>query len=172
MNIAYFTPTVAEHGDELNAMARQCFVETFAHMYNERDLSIFLRQAYGPKGLLKDLADPAFSWRAASDAGRVVGYVKVGPLGLPAPDPQDGALELKQLYVLQPWQGAGIAAELMEWAISTARSRGASELYLSVFDDNHRAKRFYGRHGFEEVGRYGFRVGDQVDDDRIWRKIL
>jgi ribosomal protein S18 acetylase RimI-like enzyme len=60
----------------------------------------------------------------------------------------------------------------MEWAISTARSRGASELYLSVFDDNHRAKRFYGRHGFEEVGRYGFRVGDQVDDDRIWRKIL
>jgi diamine N-acetyltransferase len=170
--IDYFTPTVAEHGEDLNAMARQCFVDTFVHLYNERDLTTFLGQAYGPEGLLKDLADPAYSWRAASDANRIVAYVKVGPLGLPAPEPLDGALELKQLYVLQPWQGAGIAAALMEWAIAEARSRGAPELYLAVFDHNHRAKRFYGRYGFEEVGRCGFQVGDQIDDDRMWRKRL
>ena len=170
--IDYVTPTITGHGDELNAMARRCFAESFAHLYSESDLTTFLAQAYGPSGLLKDLGDPDYSWRVATASGRIAAYVKIGPLGLPAPAPLQGALELKQLYVLQPWQGAGIAAELMNWGIATARSRGAPELYLSVFDHNHRAKRFYSGHGFEDVGPCEFRVGDQIDADRMWRKIL
>ena len=31
-----------------------------------------------------------------------------------------------------------------------------------------RAKRFYARYGFKEVGRCTFQPGDRVDDDRIW----
>jgi diamine N-acetyltransferase len=172
MTIAYFTPTVREHGTELNAMAAQAFVDTFAHLYSERDLSTYLAEAFGPNGLVKDLADPAYGWRAAADAGRIVGYVKLGPLGLPAPNPLAGALELKQLYVLKDHHGSGIAAELMDWTIAAARERGAPELYLAVFSHNERAKRFYGRYGFEEVGHCQFKVGDQLDDDRIWRRAL
>jgi predicted kinase len=33
-----------------------------------------------------------------------------------------------------------------------------------------RAKRFYTRHGFSEVGHCTFMLGDRVDDDRVWRK--
>ncbi len=170
--IAYERPTVTTHGGALNAMAQRCFVETFAHLYCERDLKSFLASAYGPDGLRKDLADLRFDWRVATSGGQVVGYVKTGPLGLPAPDPLPGALELKQMYVLKDWQGAGIAAELMEWAIARVGERGAPELYLSVFDHNHRAKRFYTRYGFADVGPCTFRVGDQIDDDRMWRRTL
>src|SRR3982750_3749205 len=111
----YFAPTLASHGAQLNAMAQQCFVETFAHLYDPNDLAAFLASAYGPSGLLKDLADPAYHWRVAADDGRIAGYAKVGPLGVPAPEPQPGALELKQIYVLQAWQGAGVAAQIMDW---------------------------------------------------------
>jgi diamine N-acetyltransferase len=37
---------------------------------------------------------------------------------------------------------------------------------------NARAKRFYSRHGFIEVGHCTFTLGDRVDDDRVWRKVL
>jgi ribosomal protein S18 acetylase RimI-like enzyme len=60
----------------------------------------------------------------------------------------------------------------MNWAVKTARSTGAPELYLTVFDHNERAKRFYTRHGFEAVGRCTFKLGDHGYDDRIWRKVL
>jgi GNAT superfamily N-acetyltransferase len=170
--IAYEEPIIAMHGEAVNAMARTCFVDTFAHLYREQDLNSFLASAYGPDGLLKDLADPRFDWRMATSAGQVVGYVKVGPLGLPAPDPHPGALELKQMYVLKDWHGRGIAAALMDWVIAKARERGAPELYLSVFDHNHRAKRFYARYGFADVGPCEFRVGDQLDEDRMWRRAL
>ena len=78
-------------------------------------------------------------------------------------------MELRQLYVLKPWQGAGIAAIMMDWVIAEARRRGADELFLSVFIDNHRARRFYARYGFEEVGRFDFMVGSHADEDIIMR---
>jgi RimJ/RimL family protein N-acetyltransferase len=56
--------------------------------------------------------------------------------------------------------------------LETARTEGAPEIYLTVFDHNQRAKRFYARHGFAEVGHATFTLGDRVDDDRVWRKPL
>ena len=82
------------------------------------------------------------------------------------------AIELHQLYVLAPWQGAGIADALMAWALAEARGGGAGEMVLSVFVDNHRARRFYARYGFVEIGRYAFMVGTHEDDDRIMRLTL
>jgi GNAT superfamily N-acetyltransferase len=81
-------------------------------------------------------------------------------------------LELRQFYILQAWQGSGAAQELMEWVIDEAVRRGADELYLSVFIDNHRARRFYERYGFEPVGRYAFMVGSHADEDEVMRRPL
>ena len=47
-----------------------------------------------------------------------------------------------------------------------------SELYLTVYVDNHRARRFYDRYGFERVGRYDFMVGSHADEDVIMRRSL
>ena len=60
----------------------------------------------------------------------------------------------------------------MLWALGTARAARAPELYLTVFDHNVRAKRFYARHGFVEVGHCTFQLGERIDDDRVWRKPL
>jgi GNAT superfamily N-acetyltransferase len=79
---------------------------------------------------------------------------------------------LDQLYVLERYHGSGIARGLMDWAVDEARRRGARALYLTVFIDNHRARRFYDRYGFEAVGRYDFMVGEQADEDIIMRKAL
>ena len=43
---------------------------------------------------------------------------------------------------------------------------------LWAFQQNHRARRFYERYGFGEIGRYAFRVGETIDDDRIMRLVL
>ena len=57
----------------------------------------------------------------------------------------------------------------MDWAIEEAKARGGSELYLTVYTDNHRAKRLYERYGFVYVGPYHFMVGEQADEDIIMR---
>jgi ribosomal protein S18 acetylase RimI-like enzyme len=71
--------------------------------------------------------------------------------------------------VLKPWQGSGIAQVLTGWALDQARSRGAAELYLSVYAENDRAKAFYRRYGFAYLAPYIFMVGEQADEEEIWK---
>lgn len=171
-SIRYFVPTQG-HGAALRAMAREAFSDTFAALYDAAPFARFLEETYGRNGRMqRDLADPGVRWMAAAHSADIIGYAKLSRLIAPAPAPKPGAMELQQIYVLRPWQGQGVAAHLMDWALETARAAGAPEIYLTVFDHNHRAKRFYARYGFAEVGRCTFTLGDRVDDDRVWRKAL
>ena len=115
--------------------------------------------------------DPRFAVRIAEEDGEAAGFAKVGPPSLPF-EVSGPTAELRQLYVLKPWQGAGIAPALMAWVLEEARRRGAEQLFLSVFTDNHRARAFYARYGFEAVGTYAFMVGNHADEDIIMRLSL
>lgn len=165
--IAYRDAVPAD-GPELAQMARRSFTETFGTLYRQEDLARFLDQSFGATGLPADLADPAYSIRVATQDGRIVGYCKIGPVTFPGDWPAS-AMELHQLYILGEHHGAGLAVALMDWAIDRMRTLGASEIVLSVYVDNHRARRFYERYGFEEIGKYTFMVGDHEDDDRLMR---
>jgi diamine N-acetyltransferase len=171
-NVHYFVPAIGQTV-ALCAMARECFADSFAHLFDREAFAQFLDAAYGEGGSMsRELLDPAIEWLAAEAAGQVVGYAKLRPLVAPAPHPQKGALELQQIYVLRQWQGRGVGEHLMRWALERAQALGAPEIYLTVFDHNERAKRFYIRHGFGEVGHCRFQMGNRTYDDRVWRKIV
>ena len=151
----------------IDALFRRSFADTFAHLYEPADLAAFFAD-FSEAGWRRELADPGFAFRLAEEGEVLAGYAKVAPLSLPA-EPAGPAAELRQFYVLEPWQGGGIAPLLMDWVLAEARRRGAGELYLSVFTENHRARRFYARYGFEPVGPYAFMVGNQADEDIVMR---
>jgi GNAT superfamily N-acetyltransferase len=149
------------------ALGRQTFVETFGHLYTPENLAAFLVN-HSEENWRAELSDARFAVRLGEAAGRAVAYAKLGPPSLPF-EVRGPTIELRQFYVLKPWQGMGVSAELMEWALEEAGARGAEEMYLSVFVDNPRARRFYERYGFESVGKYHFMVGTHADDDIIMR---
>jgi GNAT superfamily N-acetyltransferase len=148
-------------------LGRLSFVETFGHLYTPENLAAFL-VGHNEGKWRDELGDPGFAIRIGEADGRAVAYAKLGPPSLPF-EPQGRPIELRQFYVLKPWQGAGVAADLMQWVLDEARARDADELYLSVFVDNHRARRFYERYGFRFVAPYTFMVGSHEDEDHILR---
>lgn len=162
---------VAADGPAVAAVGRRAFAETFGTLYAPVDLATFLDQAFGPAGLPAQCGDPAWRIRLALDGEAIVGFAKLGPVGFPGDWPAT-AVELYQLYVLGSHHGAGVGPMLMDWAVEAARAGGATELLLSVFVDNHRAKRLYARYGFVDIGRFDFRVGDHIDEDRLMRLVL
>jgi len=154
----------------LDAMARASWTETFAHSCSAEDLALYLATAFGPDGQLRrDLADPTVRFRLALDGEAVAGYAKLTPATLDEVPTAPSDRQLAQLYVLRAWQGAGVAATLMDWAIATARGHGAEALLLTVWEENARALRFYTRYGFSHVGDHAFPVGNQIDRDLIMR---
>ena len=151
----------------IDALFRQGFIDTFGHLYDPRDLAAFFTK-FSQEAWRGELADPDYAFRLAEDEGVLAGFAKISSVTLPV-EPEGPAAVLRQLYLLRRWQGSGIAQALMEWVLAEARRRGAESLYLTVFTDNHRARRFYARHGFEAVGRYEFMVGGHADEDIIMR---
>jgi ribosomal protein S18 acetylase RimI-like enzyme len=154
----------------IDRVFRRSFCDTFAHLYQAEDLDEFLAQ-FTPEAWNEEFSDPGYRFRVAEVDGDIVGFLKLGPSTLPI-ETDARAIEYRQIYILKEYHGTGIAAALTDWAIEEARSRGFEELYLTVYVDNHRARRFYDRYGFEPVGRYDFMVGSHADEDIIMRKRL
>ena len=154
----------------MSRLGPETFSETFGHLYTPENLAAFLLN-HSVENWTKELADPRFTVRLAEHDGAAVGFAKLGPPSLPF-EVTGPTAELRQLYVLKPWQGAGVAQTLMAWVLDEARAGGADQIFLSVFVDNHRAQRFYARYGFEAVGTYAFMVGTHADEDIIMRAPL
>jgi ribosomal protein S18 acetylase RimI-like enzyme len=154
----------------LAALGRRTFSDTFAHLYRPEDLASFLEK-HSESEWRKQLTSPDFVVRIAEAEGEPVAYAKLAPLELPV-ETDLPALELRQFYIVKPWQGKGLARPLMDWTLAEARKRGARELYLSVWSDNQRARRLYEGYGFRFVAPYAFMVGEQADEDHILRLAL
>jgi ribosomal protein S18 acetylase RimI-like enzyme len=162
-----YRDAVPDDAPAIGALFRQGFIDTFGHIYDPQDLAAFFER-FTEEAWRGELADPDFAFRLAEADGALAGYAKISSVSLPVARAGPAA-ELRQLYVLRRWHGSGIAQALMDWVVAEARARGAEALYLSVFTENRRARSFYARHGFEEVGPYVFMVGSHADEDIIMR---
>lgn len=150
---------------------RRSFAATFGYNYPPADLADFLDECTEPS-FRAELTDPQFATMIGlDDEAALLGYCTLGPqdLGI-AVEPQSWVL--RQLYLEERAKGTGLAQDLVRWAIAESRARGLAALYLTVWVENQRARRFYDRLGFVEVGGYAFRVGATVDDDRILKLAL
>lgn len=166
MSVTYRDATTADAAT-LAIIGARTFTATFGHLYSPANLAIFLENHTRERWAAAIGGDAAV--RLAEVDGAAVGYARIGPLTFAVDLANRAGLQLYQLYVDPPWHGAGVAAALLDWAIAAARARGAVDLWLSVFIDNPRARRFYARAGFAEVMPYTFMVGDHADEDLICR---
>jgi GNAT superfamily N-acetyltransferase len=163
----HFRDATPEDAPALARLGARSFFETFGHLYDPADLALFL-QNHAVAEWDRQLAEPSYAVRIGEADGQLAGYAKLGPPTLPF-TPRGHSTELRQFYILKPWHGTGAAEVLMSWVLDEARRRDAEHLYLSVFTDNHRARRFYARYGFVEEGPYQFMVGNHADEDIVMR---
>jgi ribosomal protein S18 acetylase RimI-like enzyme len=169
MTVDYRDSTLAD-AEALRELFAESFVETFGHLYRPSDLNEFL-EGNSDEKWQANLSNPDVAIRVAERDGELVGFVELAPKKLPY-ESSAPAIELRRLYLKSDAHGRGIAHELMKWALAEAAARGAQEVILSVYVDNHRARRFYERFGFEAVGKYDFMVGTHADEDLILRHVI
>jgi len=159
----------------LAALGRQTFSETFAATNTPEDLAAYLAEAYGPAIQLAQLQDPRHTFLLAEMQGQAVGYALLATdsaLGLPAENITTKQLEIKQLYVVEDWIGTGLGGTLMRRCLEVAQAARVSAVVLGVWEHNERAKAFYQRYGFREIGDVAFKLGEDVQRDLIYRKGL
>ena len=102
--------------------------------------------------------------------GELAGFASAGPTR-DDDDPHDVG-ELYTIYLLPVAWGRGLGAALLDTAQADLARRRHRTMTIWVLEGNTRARRFYEKYGFVEVGPYKFMVGEQADEDIIMRASL
>lgn len=147
------------------------FYETFAADNTPEDMEKHLASAWGAGLQRAEIEDPQLDTLLAVDArGSFAGFAQLHAGRAPACVATRQPVELRRFYVDKPWQGQGVARELMSAVEREARARGAHELWLGVWERNQRAQAFYRKCGFRAVGTQIFVVGSDPQTDQVMLK--
>lgn len=145
------------------------FLESFAGLVDGSGIVEHCRVQHAPETYARYLDAGARAFLAeAEPGGAPVGYAMLTAPELEQAGPGD--LELKRIYLLSRFHGSGIAAGLMDAAVSAAG--GAPRLLLGVKNDNDRALGFYRKQGFGLIGTRRFSVGGHQYDDFVLARNL
>ena len=159
----------ATEGDAaaLAEFGARVFTETFGPENTPEDMAAYLASAYGAEIQRAELAGEGNVFLVADSAGEIGGYVFLRDAPLLLGEKDARAVEIARFYVDGARRGTGLAAALMDAAVDEARRRGARTLWLGVWERNPRAIRFYEKCGFRDVGSHEFRLGCDVQRDRV-----
>ena len=153
-------------------LARQTFFDTFAADNNPDDMALYLQQAFGVEQQGREIADPSITTLVVDADGALIAYAQIKNDHVPDGVSDPAALELSRLYVRHGWHGRGVAQHLMARVFDESRRRGANTLWLGVWERNHRARAFYAKCGFRDVGDHIFLFGTDPQTDLVMQASL
>jgi diamine N-acetyltransferase len=158
------TPADAAALAELGAAT---FVETFGAQNRPADVAAHLAARFSPALQADELADPRGGFVVAEANGELAGYARTldgdAPSGVAARRPR----ELARLYVRARHTGSGLGPALMRRVLDDAHAAGRDALWLGVWEHNARARRFYAKWHFAEVGEVPYVLGEDVQRDLV-----
>jgi GNAT superfamily N-acetyltransferase len=163
---------VPEDAELLAQLGRETFYEAFAHFPQmpPKDLGRYVDEAFTVTGLTGQLADERSIFLVAEIDREAVGYAK---LEIDRAIPRVTAanpVKLKRLYCKQSFVGDGVGAALIERCLEKSDERKQDVIWLTVWEHNLRAQRFYRKWEFKPCGAIEFLLGETVLQDVIMQR--
>ena len=151
----------------LAELAARTFTDTYGSENTPENMAAHLSSAYGVAQQSRELADPAWITLVADSMGALMGYTQVRRSTPPPAVVPPNPVEIYRFYIDRPWHGRGLAYQLMDAAHLAASDLGGDVVWLGVWEKNARARAFYARCCFVDVGETTFMVGPDRQNDRV-----
>lgn len=151
--------------DQLQKISRQTFSETFSAENREEDMNLYLEKELSTEKLKAELAEKDSTFYFALLRDKVVGYLKINEDQAQTELRDPNALEIERIYVLKDFHGKKIGPLLYEKALEIARRKMLGYIWLGVWEENHRAIRFYLKQGFVAFDKHVFKLGNDEQTD-------
>ena len=158
--------------DLLAEIGARTFSETFAADNTAEDMAAYLAASFSSTQQAAELDDPLSIFLIAEIDGAAVGYARLhaGPASKSIAG--EKPIELSRLYVSNDWLGRGVGESLMRACLDVMRQEGYRTLWLGVWEHNSRARAFYRKWEFREVGEQIFQLGADQQTDVVMERSL
>jgi GNAT superfamily N-acetyltransferase len=153
----------------LAAIAKETFYSTFKNTCTAEDMQHFLDTNYTEEVLLNEINNSNYKYFFAEIDNKPIGYILFAEgKGSFIELENEKPLELKRIYVVESFQGKGVAQKIMDFYLDYAKTNNYTTLFLGVWEHNEKAKAFYAKYGFENSGyTHDFPIGNTPQTD-IW----
>lgn len=165
----------ADDADGLAELAAVTFPLACPQSSRPEDIEHYIATELSPAKFLHHLADPARTLLCVRDGASLAAYsllVQGEPTDVRSSLSFFPTIELSKFYVHPDHHGRGASSSLMQANLNAAAGNGAKGIWLGTNDENHRAVRFYEKHGFAKVGVKTFRLGAGIENDFILERAL
>lgn len=150
----------------LQKIARETFSEMFADYNSAENLKKYLDEKFTIEKLSEALANLHSTFYFAQVGDEVVGYLKTNTREAQTELKDLNAFEIQRIYVLQAYHGKKVGQLLIDKALEEAKKTSCTYVWFGVWEENHRAIRFYSKNGFIKFDTHIFKMGD--DEQKDW----
>jgi ribosomal protein S18 acetylase RimI-like enzyme len=166
MSTTTFRMAEASDAQALAGFMSRNFLAAYGHCSSPANIEKTIAKHYGLDAQLRQIGDDRYANLLMERDGVLAGHAQVrfGGEAPAAVEPRPGA-EIGRFYVDTAFHGLGLAQQMMEKVRELSRARGARSLFLSVWQEQPQAIRFYEKEGFRIAGQLIFEVGDDPKDD-------
>ena len=155
--------------ENLQKISITTFKETFEEVNTEEDMQKYLNENLNEEKLKSELENQNSEFYFAENNGEILGYLKLNFKDAQTEKVEENYFEIERIYVLKAFLGQKIGQILFDKAIEIGREKNLEYVWLGVWEENHRAIRFYGKNGFEIFGKHDFVLGKDVQTDLLMK---
>lgn len=154
---------------KLSILFKQVYIQTYGTEGVSDEYANFITKQFSEERLQELISQHSDCLIVAEYKGNLVGVAEIefnkkSPLGNLV------ATELNKLYILEWFCGQGIGYRLLEEAEKIVREKGLNEMWLWVYEENHRAIQFYERQNFVCIGNAPFQMEVNRYDNKVMLK--
>ena len=153
------------HIEQLQQIGRQTFIETFSEINTEENMTKYLDDSFNISRLTTEIQNLNSEFYFAIIDAKVVGYLKINRGDAQTELKNDHTLELERIYVLNEFHGKKVGQVLFKKAFQIAEQSKVDYLWLGVWEENHKALKFYAKNGFTAFNKHMFVLGDSIQTD-------
>jgi ribosomal protein S18 acetylase RimI-like enzyme len=149
------------------------FLATYGGCSTPENVAAAVAKHYGLEAQRRQLEDHLRVNLVMDVDDAIAGHAQLRLLGdTPARVRPLPTAEISRFYVDTAFHGQGLAQLMMAEVRRLATARGARSLWLSVWQEQPQAIRFYEKEGFRIAGKLVFEVGDDPKDDWLMLRTL
>lgn len=152
-------------------LASRTFRDTFAADNPPEDMAVYVAESFGTAQQLAEITSADVVTLLAL-CGELIAFAQLRHGPPPACVTAARPIEVQRFYVDHAWHGRGVAGQLMQAVLREAAAAGATNIWLGVWERNPRAIAFYRKCGFVDVGAHEFRLGTDIQTDRVMVRSL
>jgi diamine N-acetyltransferase len=151
----------------ISKLSSETFFETYSWYNTPENMREYTQKHFSVEQTKKDFSEPNTHFFLASHNNEIIGYAKLRVFENPRELAGKRHIEIERIYVQKKHHDKKAGYAIIKKCMEFAKSENYEIIWLGVWEQNHRAIKFYERVGFEKFGEHNFQLGNDLQKDYL-----